>query len=183
MKSKISRKNLFNITKHGLISGLYFNIIFNNVIKLIDEEKKVKVLDFGCGYGYLKNKIKKNKENKKIEVINFDVIKELTEIDDWKKANFDYFISTQVFVYFKKKNLNELIMYLKKNYPRVKVILTITKQGWLNKLGAFILNEPEAHTNINLSPAEEIFIFSKYMRIIKKKNILLLSDVYLLEFI
>ena len=74
-------------------------------------------------------------------------------------------------------------MYLKKNYPRVKVILTITKQGWLNKLGAFILNETEAHTNFNLSPAEEIFIFSKYMRIVKRKNILLLSDVYLLEFI
>jgi len=118
-----------------------------------------------------------------MKVINFDIVKELTEVDDWKKVNFDYFISTQVFVYFKKKKLVKLLMYLKKNYPRVKVILTITKQGWLNKLGAFILNEPEAHTNFNLSANEEIFIFSKYMKVIQKKNILFLSNVYLLEFI
>ena len=53
MESKISKKkNQFNITKHGVISGLYFNTIFNNIIELIEKDKKVKILDFGCGYGY-----------------------------------------------------------------------------------------------------------------------------------
>ena len=96
--------------------------------------------------------------------------------------NFDYFISTQVFVYFTKKKLNQLVIYLKKNYPNVKVIITISNQGWLNKLGAYILNEPEAHTNFRLTPDQEIKIFKKHMKIIKKKNILFLSKMYLLKF-
>tara|TARA_B110000285_G_C14924166_1_gene514119 strand:- start:86 stop:631 length:546 start_codon:yes stop_codon:yes gene_type:complete len=181
MKLKIKKKkNQFNITNHGMISSLYFNTIFNNIIALIEREKKVKILDFGCGYGYLKKKLRRDK---RIKVINFDIVKELTEIDDWKKVNFDYLISTHVFGYFKKKKLVELLIYLKKNRPKIKIILTITKQGWLNKLGAFILNEPDAHTNYNLSANEEINIFSKYMKIIQKKNIFFLSNVYLLKFI
>lgn len=70
------------------------------------------MLDFGCGYGYFKKKLL---NNKKIKVINFDIVKELTEIENWKKEKFDYFIATQVFVCFKKKKLNKLLLDLKKN--------------------------------------------------------------------
>ncbi len=177
-KNKI-QKNLFNITKHGLISGIYFNNILNNICNLIKNNKKIKVLDFGCGHGYLKKKLQKNK---KITVINFDIVKELSEIDDWRKVKFDYFVANQVFVYFKKKDLNKILKDLKKKNTKVKVILTISKHGWLNKLGAFILNETEAHTNFNLTPSQELGAFTKYMKIIKKKNIFFLADIYLLEF-
>ena len=63
MKSKIYKSKLqINITKHGTISQLYFNILLNGVIKLINVKKKNKVLDFGCGYGYFKKKIKNEKK-------------------------------------------------------------------------------------------------------------------------
>ena len=42
------------------------------------------------------------------------------------------------------------------NRLKSKVIVAITRQGWLNKLGAFILNEPEAHTNFNLTPKQSV---------------------------
>ena len=178
MKKNSKKKNLFNITKHGLISGLYFNSIFSTIHSLIDTSHKVRVLDFGCGYRYFKKKLL---NNKKIKVINFDIVKELTEIDNWKKEKFDYFIATQVFVYFKKKKLNKLLLDLKKK-QNIRVIITINKQGFLNKLGAFILNEPEAHTNFNLTPSEEIQAFTKHMKILKRKSAFFLADVYLLEF-
>ena len=70
------------------------------------------MLDFGCGYGYFKKKLL---NNKKIKVINFDIVKELIEIDNWKKKKFDYFIYKTVFLNFKKKKLNKLLLDLKKN--------------------------------------------------------------------
>ena len=82
----------------------------------------------------------------------------------------------------KEKKIENIIKYIKNNHPKAKVIVAITKQGWLNKIGAFILNEPNAHTNFNLTPEEEINILCKYMKIIKKKNIFCLTDIYLLEF-
>ena len=98
MKKKFKeRKNLFNITKHGFISGIYFNSIFNNIHSLIDTYNKVRVLDFGCGYGYFKKKLL---NNKKITVINFDIVKELTPIDDWRKEKFAYFYRYTSFFIF-----------------------------------------------------------------------------------
>ena len=99
MKKKI---NFSNITKHGRISGIYFNNILKNIISLINTKKKVRILDFGSGYGYLKKINKKFK----IRIINYDIIKELSDINDWRKVKFDYLVSTHVFMYFKKVNLN-----------------------------------------------------------------------------
>jgi len=44
------------------------------------------------------------------------------------------------------------------------------------------LNKPEAHTNFNLTPSEEIQAFTKHMKILKRKSVFFLADVYLLEF-
>ena len=179
--SKKNKKLPFNITEHGNISSIYFNDIFDNIIKYIKQSKKnrVKILDFGCGNGYLKKRLGKNK---KIKVIGYDVVKELSDVHNWKSVNFDYFVSCHVFTYLKRKKIENIIKYLKKNRLKSKVIVAITRQGWLDKLGAFILNEPEAHTNFNLTPKQELKILTKYMRIIKKINIFFLTDIYVLKF-
>ena len=181
MKSPIRYKKLpFNITKYGYISSIYFNNIFDNIINIIsrNNKKKIKLLDFGCGNSYLK----KRSKNKRLKIIGYDVVKELSDVKNWKTVKFDYFVCCHVFVYLKKKKIENIIKYIKNNHPKAKVIVAITKQGWLNKIGAFILNEPNAHTNFNLTPEEEINILCKYMKIIKKKNIFCLTDIYLLEF-
>lgn len=179
--SKKNKKLPFNITKHENVSSIYFNNIFDNIIKCVELNKKnrIKILDFGCGNGYLKKRLGKNK---KIKVIGYDIVRELSDVQNWKLVNFDYFVSCQVFTYFKRKKLENIIKYLKKNRLKSKVIVAITRQGWLNKLGAFILNEPEAHTNFNLTPKQELEILTKYMKIIKKINIFFLTDIYVLEF-
>ena len=60
----LKEKRPSNITKHGIISGLYFNSILNNIIDLFYTKKNLKVLDFGCGFGYLKKKINQKYKNK-----------------------------------------------------------------------------------------------------------------------
>ena len=60
MKSIKNYKKLpFNITKHGFISSIYFNNIFDNIIKLISDnsKRKIKILDFGSGTGSFLKKL------------------------------------------------------------------------------------------------------------------------------
>ena len=173
------KKRSSNITKHGIVSGIYFNSILNNIIKLINTKRKIKVLDFGCGYGYLKKKLIKNSN---IKIINFDIIKKLSDISDGRKAKFDYLVSTHVFMYFKKKELENLLINLKKHNNKLKLIVTISKQGLLNNIGKFILNEKNAHTGTFLNPTNELNLLKKKMNVIQKINVFFPSDIYLLEF-
>jgi SAM-dependent methyltransferase len=170
-----------NITNHGYISSIYFNNIFSNIIKIISKNKKknIKVLDFGCGNGYLKKKLK---ENKKIRVIGYDIVKELTETSNWKKVKFDYFVSCHVFMYLNKIKIKNIINFIKKQRPNAKIIVAISRQSFLNKIGAFILNERNAYTNVCLSSAEEISILQKHLKIVEKKNVFFLTDIYLMRF-
>ncbi len=172
-------KNFTNITKHGKISGIYFDSILENIISLINTKKKVTILDFGSGYGYLKKKFNKNP---KIKIINYDIIKELSDIKDWRKVKFDYLVSTHVFMYFKKNDLKYLLLSLKKHNKKLKMIVTISRQSLLNNIGKFILNEKDAHKGTFLQPIKEIELLKSEMKIIKRINIFFLSDIYLLEF-
>ena len=176
----IKKEFLHNITKHGVISGFYFNYIIKKILELILTNKKVKILDFGCGYGYLKKRLKKARN---VKIINFDIIKELTEIDDWRKVDFNYLVSTHVFMYLGPKKLNKLLLDLKRHNKNLKLITTISRQGLLNNIGKFILNEPDAHKGTLLNGNNELKLLKKKMRMFKKKNIFCLSDIYLLKFL
>ena len=102
------KKLPFNITEQRYISSIYFNNILDNMIKIIskNEKKNIKILDFGCGQGYLKKRLKKNKQ---LKVIGFDVVKELSDVVNWKMVKFDYFLACHVFVYLKKKKIENII--------------------------------------------------------------------------
>jgi 2-polyprenyl-3-methyl-5-hydroxy-6-metoxy-1,4-benzoquinol methylase len=57
------KKLPYNITVHNWFSGIYFNLILKKIIFLIVLYKFKKILDFGCGFGYLKKKLVKKNEN------------------------------------------------------------------------------------------------------------------------
>jgi hypothetical protein len=176
--NKLKTSNNFNVTTHKLLTKFYFNSILNKTITFL-EKKNLTVLDFGCGNSYLKKKLKNNNQ---IKVVGYDIIENLSEVKNWKTLKFDYFIAIHVFMYLSYEELIELIDYLKRNKPKIKLIAVISKENFINRIGAFLLNEKEAHTNTRISPKYQIQILKEKMRIIKKDNIFFLSDIYLLSF-
>ena len=166
-----------NTTQYGGIGGIYFRAILKKIIKIgnLNDSSK-KILDFGSGTGELK-KILRNKNK---NVINYDIVPELTETNDWTKEKFNVFVANQVFYIFSKEELIEVIKKLKKTNPQAEIIIGISKQGFINKLGMIILNYREAHDNTLLNLEQELEIFLKYTKIIKKKSVFLLTNVYLL---
>ncbi len=177
----ISIKTLpYNITKHKFFSGIYFNIILKKIISLITTNKFKKILDFGCGFGYLKKKIIKKTDN--IKIINYDIIPKLSEVKTYKNLQFDCLVANQVFYLFEEEQLNTLFIYLKNKLPNLRLIVVISRQSFLNNIGKFILNEKSAHNGTKLNPSHELKILAHHCLILKKINIFFLSDIYLLKF-
>jgi hypothetical protein len=180
----INKKKLpYNITRHKFISKIYFNYILKIIIKLILINKYKVIIDFGSGYGYLKKLLTQMYEEKKIKVINYDIIKELSEVRSYKNIKFECLVANQVFYLFDNKQLNKLLSYLKRTKPNLNLIVTISRQSLLNNIGKFLLNEKNAHKGTKLSPFEELKILQRHTLVKKKINVLFLSDIYLLKFI
>ena len=160
------------------LSGIYFNRAIDTIIKIGNLKKTNKIiLDFGCGLGVLKKKLKS-----KSNIVNYDKNTKFSEIKNWKNIKFEIFVSNQVFYQFSEKKLETIIKEIKKKNPKTLFIIGISKRSLLNKIGKFLLFKFTAHKNTILTYKKELFILTKYLKIIKKTNVLLLSDIYLMKF-
>jgi hypothetical protein len=164
--------NLKNYYK-GL-AGIYFSLTINSIVKLGDIDKTENtILDFGSGYGYLKKNIKKAK------VINFDKIKNFTDVHDWKHVNFNVFVSNQVFYELTEEEINKIFDYLKKFKKDTMIIIGISNQNLLSKIGMFVLNYKNAHKKTITTFNDQKKIINKYCEIIKEKNNFFVNTVIL----
>jgi len=152
----------FFITKPNLISRIYFNFIYNKISELIDY-KNLNVLDFGGGYGYLKKKLISKGANVKI----YDVVKELSDLDDYKDFKYEVVIFCQVLVYLKASEISVLFKELKKN---VLIISLFSTQTILSKILAFLLGHKNPHKYTITKPDEEESLIKKNLKILKYKN-------------
>jgi len=156
------------------LAGIYFSLTINSIVKLGDIDKTENtILDFGSGYGHLKKNIKKAK------VINFDKIKEFTDVHDWKQVNFNVFVSNQVFYELTEEKINKIFDYLKKFKKDTMIIIGISNQNFLSKIGMFILDYKNAHKKTITSFTDQKKIINKYFEIIKKKNNFFVNTVIL----
>lgn len=176
----MSKKELMT-TNYGLISGIYFRKILKEIIKIGRlESRDLKILDYGAGYGYLKQMLMKH--NSHVKITNYDIKKELSEIDDWRDVDFDIIICNQVFYTFDRLELVNLLSDIKDLNKGIEMLVGISRQGLLNDIGKIILGEIDAHSNTKLEPREEINILLEKMDLIAKSSIWGLADVYHLKF-
>ena len=109
-----------NTTKYGRIGGIYFRAILKKIIKIGNlKDSSKKILDFGSGTGELKKILRTSNKN----IINYDIVPELTETNDWTKETFNVFVANQVFYIFSKEELIEVIKKLEKTNPQVEIII------------------------------------------------------------
>ena len=173
------RKYYANTTRYSGISVLYFNKIIKTIIAIgMLEQGAIKILDFGAGFGRLKSMLR----NSNNSVINYDIEKQLSEVDDWKTVEFDILVANEVFYSFSSSQLIDLLNELKDHNPRLKLIVGISKQGLLNNFGKYILGHSDAHNATKLKPKEEIKILQTHMHVIAHKSVYFLCDVYVLKF-
>src|SRR3990167_2828404 len=88
------------------IEGIYYRAILRKVIKMGQLDKlDVRILDFGCGQGKLKEMLKGTKS----KVIGYDIDKNLTDVKDWKKVRVDVVVVNSVFYLMSARDIKHTI--------------------------------------------------------------------------
>jgi hypothetical protein len=168
-------------TEYTGIPGIYFKKLLNTIIDIGGLERNdLNILDYGAGYGVLKNII--NSRNKTVNVINYDIELDLTDIEDWRDVDFDVVVANEVFYTFDSSALEALLLEFKEKKKALEIIVGISKQSFFNNLGKAIFGKSDAHDSTVLSPRAEITVLLKYMKVIDHKSVWLLADVYKLRF-
>lgn len=171
----------FNTTSYSGISGIYFNHLLKEIVKIGNfKGKNSRILDFGCGEGIFKKLLKR--VNPDLKVINYDVKKEYSDIDNWQEESFDVVVANEVLYYLNSAELEKLLLEFKKKNPNLEIIVGTSKQSWLNTLGQILLFQINSHKNTILKPKEELNILTKHLNIIDHKSVWFLADVYRLNF-
>ena len=171
---------MINVTKSNFISKIYFNKIYQLIISIGKFEKKRVILEFGCGFGELK-KINLKKKNKS-KIINYDIIKKLSDVTKYNNLNFDTIVFCQVLYLFKKKKIIMLLKKLKRQNKNLEIIVVYSTQSIVNRIFAFFLGHGNAHNNTVTTPEEERELLLNQCYLINEINYLNLFRIIMLKF-
>lgn len=168
----------FPITDYNKFpENIYFNKIVNEIIKIGNLKKTNKtILDFGCGNKIFSQKLPYSK------ILNYDINPNVTEIQDYKNYNFDIIILNHVLMHMNKKQINNLFYDLKNINSKMLFLIGMGRQNIFSKVGKFILGQHKAHDKSFVSYFDQLNLIKKNLEIIKKKNVLYLTDVFYCSF-
>ena len=164
------------VTSYSGLSRTYFLRLLRSLIELGRLERPgLTILDFGCGNGELKRMVKG-------KVIGYDVVPALSDVKDWKSVDFDVLVANEVFYSFTEAELVKLLKALKKKNKDLELVVGISRLGFLNKVGMFLLGRPGAHSEARLEARKEWEILERSCAVLRHQNVWNLADVYVLVF-
>jgi SAM-dependent methyltransferase len=158
------------------LKGLYFFRILKTIIRLgALDSRDVRILDFGCGTSHLGRFLPG-------KVIGYDIIPELSEISDWRMAQFDVVVANEVFYLFDATQLRHFLMELRTVNPHVELLVGISRQGLFNNVLKRLAGEADAHSGTKLKPREELELLTEQLEIVDRAGVFQLCDVYYMRY-
>jgi hypothetical protein len=163
-------------TSYKGFSKFYFEKIIDTIIIEGNLSKKnLNILDYGCGLKFLSNKL-----NKKI--FNYDIDKNLSEISKWDTRAYDIVVLNHVIMYMNENQFFSLLKRVKNKNNKCKIIIGLGRESILNKFLAYLMLRFDHLKNTKMNYKKQIKLISENLRIIKKKNIYFLTEIYFCEF-
>jgi len=135
MKDELSSTYL---NKNPLIRE-YFKKKVNLAVNLAKLKKQDYILDFGCGEGWLKNKLRKEG----YLVVGYDITPEHTEIKDYRKISPTKIFALDVFGHIPKEEIIKIIKDFKKMNNNFELIVSIPTENLISRKARKLLGKSE----------------------------------------
>ena len=120
-------------------SKIYFNKILETLIKFGDLRKeKGLILDFGCGFGHLKKKLKNN-------VVGYDIIPELSDVKNYRELIPKQIVLSGVLEHLYGGEIKVLMNEFKQMNPRANLLVYLPTENWVSKIAMRLAGQKNAH--------------------------------------
>ena len=155
------------------LKGIYLNRILDKVIELGNlKQEKGLILDYGCGTGKLKQKLRKYNAN----IVGYDVISSLSDVKDFRSLKPSKIVCNAVLELMSKEEIEALLKDFLRMNPHADLIVSFPTKNIISKTAALIANTDYHHGHkINYKEASKII--QKYYTLVKRSYVLTLSQV------
>jgi hypothetical protein len=145
-------------------------------INFANLEKEDVILDFGCGAGWLKNKLK----SWGYEIYGYDATPKHSDIKDYTKLKPQKIFVLDVFEHIPEKEIMKIIKNFKKMNKNVELIVAIPTENFISRKVRKLLGKSERVSD-HITPLKDILkILRSEFKQIKKINLFTVS--YIVKF-
>ena len=160
----------------NLLTRTYFQMKIWLAIKLAKLKKTDVILDFGCGGGWLEEKLKN------YEIYGYDINPEKTFIKDYKKINPTKIFALDVFEHIPLEEIEQITSNFKRLNNNFRLIVSIPTENWISKKIRKFVGKTEVPTEHITRYRQIIKILQKNFMLKKKINFFTVSYILLFEY-
>jgi len=156
----------------------FFRFKSDLAIRMAKLNKADNILDFGCGAGWLKDRLR----SKGYNVIGYDITPEHSDVEDYRVLNPTKIFSLDVFEHIPKKDLKNIINDFKNMNNNFELILAIPTENWLSRKMRRLFGKPERVPDhvTTLKEIKELLIEEK-LRLVKMINYFEISHLFVFK--
>jgi len=162
-------------TNYEGVFSFYYKKIIKQIIKIGDLKKNTKILDFGCGTKQLEKHLLSN------NVINYDIDRKYSEVENYNDLNYDIIVVNQVFMYMSMNEIENFLSKEKKKNINTKLVVAISKHNFLVKVLKKIFFQKKLDY-VKSTYDQQITTLNKFTYIKKVDTLFYNLKIYLLSF-
>jgi len=170
--------NRTHMSKNFLVKT-FFRVKTQLSINMAGLKKGDLILDFGCGSGYLKNKLMREGNN----AIGYDVTPEHSDVEDYRTLKPNKILSLDVLEHISKEDIRKIIKDFKKMSESFYLVLAIPTENLLSRKMRKLFGKPERVPD-HITTLKEIVLIMKEsdLEVIRKLNYFAITHIYLFSY-